>query len=227
MLKQMQLSKTEREREVCVGPEPSVEVARHVGAGAGPIVPPDRPPPRPRAVGTRVFAVTWSQLSELGQEETVKEEREVRNLAWKPRGKVDCGSGGITRTPTGRPSGGLWFQLGTNPGSVGQRLLPSMLTLPREVWRPAVVSPVAPPALPPGSAHSRPEHRIPFGGGHQDPSPFHARQSADDLDEGEADRREVEEQRDQHVRVQRPLQPEAVSGNLGARVAGPTSPCCL
>lgn len=43
MLKQMQLSKTEREREVCVGPEPSVEVASHMSAGAGPIVPPDPP----------------------------------------------------------------------------------------------------------------------------------------------------------------------------------------
>lgn len=134
------------------------------------------------------------------------------------------GSGGSTRTPAGRPSGGPRFQLGTSLGSVGPRLLPSMLTSSPGRWRPAVVSPAAAPAPPPGSANSRPEHGIPFCGGRQDPSPAHTRQSADDLDKGEADRREVEEQRCQHVRVQRPLQPEAVSGNWGPGWQVPT-PC--
>lgn len=78
MLKQMQLSKTEREREVCVGPGVTwVRVQDPLFLQT------------PRAVGPRVFAVTLSHLSELGQEETVQEERKVMTLVWKPRRRVD------------------------------------------------------------------------------------------------------------------------------------------
>lgn len=212
MLKQMQLSKTEREREVCVGPGVTwVWVQDPLflqtpGCGAQGLCGHFEPAFRAGAGGDGEGE---------GSDECGLEAQE------------EGGSGGGTRTPAGRPSGGPRFQLGTSLGSVGPRLLPSMLTSSPGRWRPAVVSPAAAPAPPPGSANSRPEHGIPFCGGRQDPSPAHTRQSADDLDEGEADRREVEEQRCQHVRVQRPLQPEAVSGNLGARVAGPNSLCCL
>lgn len=79
------------------------------------------------------------------------------------------------------------------------------------------------PAPPPGPADPRQEHGITFRGGCQDPSPVHARQGADDLDEGEAGCREAQEQRLWRVRVQRPFQPEAVS----VCPRGPAPPAAL
>lgn len=85
----------------------------------------------------------------------MKEEREVMNLAWKPRGRVDWWEWGHHWDPNWEAVRGSLVSVGAQTlVPWGQQLLPSMLTLPREVWRPAVVSPIAAPALPPGSANS-------------------------------------------------------------------------
>lgn len=109
--------------------------------------------------GQNVHVGPTLSASELGQVESMS-----------LLGRRGSGQSGQHRGPSVGPDWGSRGQPALFPwGALGLLIVVSLLL----------------PCLP-GSANPRPEHRIPFCSGRQDPGPILARQGADDLDQGKA-----------------------------------------